>query len=602
MRVLDTETGQFVEIDHLTTKYAILSHTWDHQNGEQTYAELKRIQDRYILRPGARPQNNALHRQDNPFSAATSPDSPSSPTPAISCTPFPAAREAASTTTLPNERTALLAGGVGQTEGRLEDNAYHHDAPQSRLSGPWQRLLQFLRLIIRSAARVVKLLGDGPPADSISTAPEPVLAPVVVHDTSAPPVEESSSPPPASSPTSPVPDVPTCIWDDPELSPKIKMACAVAHEAGYWYIWIDSCCIDKASSSELSEAINSMYMWYGDSTICYAYLADVPPGETPHSEQSSFRKSRWFTRGWTLQELIAPGRMIFLSADWETIGSKDDLVDVLEETTGVDRDALLFRTELDQFSIARRFSWATGRRTERVEDQAYALMGIFDINMPTLYGEGERAFRRLQEEIMRRTPDQSLLAWGGVWKHSSDVNEAVDDVPFVPKPKRYHIADDSSFTASLNKFEDASTIRSIPHHDVCRRLHLSDLPPTDYTFTSCGIRTQLPVVPFSAIIHPDATPVPHGDSDTVSHWYLAMLGCEDDRYPEHLLGRVIEYRDEVNDANAEWPLDIWRTVKTAIRFDGAGLDSFAKLVSAFVTQFQSTKAWTGIYSGTIHGF
>ncbi|EJF57896.1 HET-domain-containing protein, partial [Dichomitus squalens LYAD-421 SS1] len=199
-------------------------------------------------------------------------------------------------------------------------------------------------------------------------------------------------------------------WDDPELSPKIKLACAVARQAEHRYIWIDSCCIDKASSSELSEAINSMYMWYGDSAICYAYLADVPPGESSQSEGSFFRKSRWFTRGWTLQELIAPGRLVFLSADWEIIGSKGDFIDVLEQMTGIDREALLLDTGLDEFSVAQRFSWASKRETERVEDQAYSLMGIFDINMPTLYGEGDRALRRLQEEILRRTPDQSLFA------------------------------------------------------------------------------------------------------------------------------------------------------------------------------------------------
>ncbi|TBU43659.1 hypothetical protein BD309DRAFT_1009618 [Dichomitus squalens] len=545
MRVLDTETGQFVEIDHLTTEYAILSHTWDHQNGEQTYAQLKKIQERYILRPGARPQNNAPHRQDNPTSAATPPYSPSSPTPATSCAPFPAAREAASTTTLPNERTALLAGGVGPTEGRLEDtyavNACPHDTTQSRLSGPWRRLLQFLHLIIRSAARFVKLLGHSPPADSISTVPEPVLAHVVIHDTAAPPVEESSARPPASSPSNRVPNAPACIWDDPELSPKIKLACAVARQAEHRYIWIDSCCIDRASSSELSEAINSMYMWYGDSTICYAYLADVPPGESSQSEGSFFRKSRWFTRGWTLQELIAPGRLVFLSADWEIIGSKGDFIDVLEQMTGIDRVALLLDTGLDEFSVAQRFSWASKRETERVEDQAYSLMGIFDINMPTLYGEGDRALRRLQEEILRRTPDQSLFAWGGAWKPPLDVDEQLNDVASVPRDKAYRLmayspSSESSITASLKEFLVAHTTRAIPHDEVGHRLQLPSLSPTEYTFTPYGIRTQLPVLPLFAVLHPDATDVPH--DHPMSHWYLAILGCEHGDHPGHLLGRV----------------------------------------------------------------
>ncbi|TBU25083.1 heterokaryon incompatibility protein-domain-containing protein, partial [Dichomitus squalens] len=188
-----------------------------------------------------------------------------------------------------------------------------------------------------------------------------------------------------------------------------RMACKVARETGFRYLWIDSCCINRESSSELSEAINSMYAWYGDAGVCYAYLADVPPGATPQSR--FFRESRWFMRGWTLQELIAPDDLIFLNADWEIIGWKDDLFDVLEKTTGIDRRALLHETELEKFSVAQRFSWASMRETERVEDRAYSLMGIFDINMPILYGEGERALRRLQEEILRRTPDQSLFAW-----------------------------------------------------------------------------------------------------------------------------------------------------------------------------------------------
>lgn len=538
MRVLDTETGQFVEVDPLTTEYAILSHTWDRQNGEQTYAQLKRIQDRYILGPGARPtpHKDTSDRQDNLSSTSKPPDSPSSAIVPTSPPPL-AIPEASSTTTLPSEHTALLADHVRPTGG--QDQC-------SRLSGPWKGLLQFLLLVMgsmaRFVARVVEVLGDVPQPDSPLALPDPVLARVIVHDNVASPADESSPPPPASSPTSHVTSVPESIWDDPELSPKIKMACAIAREAGYWYIWIDSCCIDKTSSSELSEAINSMYAWYGDARICYAYLADVPPGETTQSEDSDFRRSRWFTRGWTLQELIAPAKLVFLCAEWETIGSKHDLVDVLEEITGIDRDALLLDgTDLNKFSVAQRFSWASMRETERVEDHAYSLMGLFDINMPTLYGEGERAFRRLQEEILRRTPDQSLFAWGNVWKPFTDVDEELDEGASVPRAKKYQCAacfstDKSSITSSVDNFVDAGTITSVPHHEVRRRLQLSDLSPTEYTFTSYGIRMQLPVLPLSAVLHPNATAVPHGHS--ISQWYLAILGCEDGRYPDHLLGRV----------------------------------------------------------------
>ncbi|EJF59918.1 HET-domain-containing protein, partial [Dichomitus squalens LYAD-421 SS1] len=205
---------------------------------------------------------------------------------------------------------------------------------------------------------------------------------------------------------------PCCIWDDPELSPKIRDACRVAREAGYNFLWIDSCCIDKTSSSESTESINSMYQWYGHATECYAFLADVPPGDDPRSPESKFRSSRWFRRGWTLQELISPSKVKFLSNDWNIIGTKHILVDLVEEITGIPDESLLHKKSLDEFSVAQRLSWAAKRKTTRVEDRAYSLLGIFNINMPTLYGEGHHAFRRLQEEIVQRVPDQSLFAWG----------------------------------------------------------------------------------------------------------------------------------------------------------------------------------------------
>ena len=114
-----------------------------------------------------------------------------------------------------------------------------------------------------------------------------------------------------------------------------------AREHGYRYIWIDSCCIDKTSSSELSEAINSMYAWYERAHVCYAYLANVPPDEDPRKDGSAFRRSRWFTRGWTLQELLAPKNLVFLSMDWARLGTKDELTQLVSDITGISADALL---------------------------------------------------------------------------------------------------------------------------------------------------------------------------------------------------------------------------------------------------------------------
>ncbi|EIW56347.1 uncharacterized protein TRAVEDRAFT_86320, partial [Trametes versicolor FP-101664 SS1] len=193
---------------------------------------------------------------------------------------------------------------------------------------------------------------------------------------------------------------------------KIKGACEVARKAGYRLLWNDTCCIDKSSSAELSEAINSMYEWYRLADICYVYLSDVPDTDVPSCSSSSFGMSRWHTRGWTLQELIAPRRAVFLTQTWRFIGTKLGLASILEDVTGIDFDVLTGRATLDSIAIARRMSWAAKRRTTRVEDQAYSLMGIFGVHMPTIYGEGHNAFLRLQEEVMRTIPDQSIFAWG----------------------------------------------------------------------------------------------------------------------------------------------------------------------------------------------
>ncbi|KAF2675962.1 HET-domain-containing protein, partial [Lentithecium fluviatile CBS 122367] len=170
------------------------------------------------------------------------------------------------------------------------------------------------------------------------------------------------------------------------------------------YFWIDTCCIDKRSSAELSEAINSMYRWYQDANVCYAYLVDVP-------SKARFSGSRWFTRGWTLQELIAPSKVIFLDEGWKELGTKATLRQSVSDCTGIPEGILSGSDDLERVSIAQRMSWAAKRKTTRLEDRAYCLMGIFGINMPLLYGEGERAFLRLQEEIMKISDDHSLFAW-----------------------------------------------------------------------------------------------------------------------------------------------------------------------------------------------
>jgi ankyrin repeat protein len=183
---------------------------------------------------------------------------------------------------------------------------------------------------------------------------------------------------------------------------KIRNTCSIAAAGGIDYIWIDTCCIDKTSSAELSEAINSMYRWYREAIVCYAYLADVP--------DKKFTQSEWFRRGWTLQELIAPSVVIFLDNTWQEIGTKSSLQPAVSKATGIPAEVLL-NGDIGNTSVAQRMSWAARRETTVVEDLAYCLLGIFDVNMPMLYGEGVKAFVRLQEEILKATDDLSLFVW-----------------------------------------------------------------------------------------------------------------------------------------------------------------------------------------------
>nr|VWO95729.1 Alcohol dehydrogenase 1 [Ganoderma boninense] len=194
-------------------------------------------------------------------------------------------------------------------------------------------------------------------------------------------------------------------------SDKVRESCILAQRHGFRWIWNDTCCIDKTSSTELSEAINSMFLWYSLAEVCFAYLGDVDSGCQLDAPDSAFRTARWHTRGWTLQELIAPFFVIFVSRDCKTIGNKRELAPLLEEITGVRQQVLTGEMHYSVASIAERMSWASERSTTRVEDEAYCLMGLFNVHMPTIYGEGRQAFQRLQQEIMKQSIDTSLFAW-----------------------------------------------------------------------------------------------------------------------------------------------------------------------------------------------
>ncbi|KAI7249107.1 hypothetical protein KC343_g4462 [Hortaea werneckii] len=265
---------------------------------------------------------------------------------------------------------------------------------------------------------------------------------------------------------------------------KIEYICRQALDDGLEWAWIDTCCIDKSSSAELSEAINSMFNWYECSDACYVYLCDLtmttslrddapvvsewlerakqmaPDRSTPfslpvHSSSElwhkhmaffkevtseaksaiikqieeerhdppydesdvsliealgAFSRAKWWSRGWTLQELLAPEVLVFMDQHWQRIARLPELVATVSTVSDVDVEVLLKTAPLDSRCIAERLSWASKRSTTREEDTAYALLGIFHANMPLLYGEGSQAFKRLQEVISLRPNDLSIYA------------------------------------------------------------------------------------------------------------------------------------------------------------------------------------------------
>lgn len=256
---------------------------------------------------------------------------------------------------------------------------------------------------------------------------------------------------------------------------KIKQCCAQARDEGIGWVWADTCCINKFSSAELSEAVNSMFRWYARSKICYAYLVDVAGDVVRKANKSGsrielekcFTNSKWFKRGWTLQELIAPLKIQFYSQGWVYIGSRDELETQITAVTGIEQAALHGSVDdLKKFSVAQRMCWASDRITSRPEDTAYCLLGIFNVNMPLLYGEGaKKAFFRLQEEILKSSDDHSIFAWT---MESSEVAQY---------PLQGLLASSPTF------FQSCGNVRSFRRWDGSDRLSL----------TNRGIQIQLPM-------------------------------------------------------------------------------------------------------------
>jgi len=266
---------------------------------------------------------------------------------------------------------------------------------------------------------------------------------------------------------------------------KIKGACTQARKDGHKWIWIDSCCIDKSSSAELSEAINSMFNWYKNAEICYAYLSDVQFDYNEYvlgsrdCSPDEFRQSKWFTRGWTLQELLAPRQLRFFSRRWIDLGDRGALWSVVSIATGIEGWSS-YKTA----TIAQKMSWASRRETTRIEDRAYSLMGLFAVNMPPLYGEGENAFIRLQLEILRISDDESIFAW----------EDPADD-------------NGGLLARSPDAFRKAGDVKRLDN------MHY-EKPP--YSMTNKGLRVEFPVLSFSTI---------HVELLDADDTFLAFLQC-----------------------------------------------------------------------------
>ncbi|KAI9060046.1 hypothetical protein FKP32DRAFT_1084604 [Trametes sanguinea] len=292
------------------------------------------------------------------------------------------------------------------------------------------------------------------------------------------------------------------------LSPTIRNACQVASDSGYDHLWIQGYCIDRSDPTALSRALNATWDWHARAGACYVYLADVSPEDVATRADSQFRQSSWHRDVWALQALVASPKVLFLARDWSVVGTKSTLAAVLEEVTGVDRSILMGAQSVHDVSVARRMWWASRRRTTSVEDCAYALLGLFGVEMSVEYGEGSRAFLRLQEEIFRRTLDQSLFAW------------------------HYHLGHehpDCLFAPSPCCFARSGDIRPIPYRDLAARL---DLPPDTGTLctpqlTSEQLSIRLPLIPHQIPSFPPTSALYEVFGVAARFSDVAILQCED---------------------------------------------------------------------------
>ncbi|KAK6438082.1 hypothetical protein LTR95_005715 [Oleoguttula sp. CCFEE 5521] len=325
---------------------------------------------------------------------------------------------------------------------------------------------------------------------------------------------------------------------------KMHHTCEQARKDDLEYCWVDTCCINKESSAELSEAINSMFNIYKNATVCYIHLADVtdfftledgligaqhdpdtynPEIHTQYSDQvadereaqwaqsvkvHAFTSARWWTRCWTLQELLAPCESKFFNKAWNLIARLHDVIMIVSKCTNIDLEVLHHHTDPLELSVAKRISWASYREATRREDVAYSLFGLLDINLPLLYGEGDRAFVRLQEELIRTNADLSTLAWG-LYNTDGSLEAA----------QSLHDGHSILFASSPDAFRGCG--------DVALSDRLSSAVPG--RLTNRGLELELPVIPACALKSTREAV----DADHV----LADIGC----YSQNMLICLVLY-------------------------------------------------------------
>ena len=314
------------------------------------------------------------------------------------------------------------------------------------------------------------------------------------------------------------------------LPEKLRGLCDTARNAGYEFVWADTCCIDSQNMDEVFDAKMYMYAWYREAEECYVYLHDVPdPSKHPEDQHATFFRSVWWSRGWTLPELLAPPSVTFLSSTWTVVGTRQEFAGQIEKITSIDRNVLISpRLSLEAISAAKRMSWAASRRTRVTEDAAYCLAGIFGVIMRPRPTEGRNAFLRLQELILsKERSDQTLFAWAAVTRcpirglplgeyalaDESKWSPSLASGPSFPRHlKQYLLA------ASTQPFSRSSEYRRIDPGAFARKLQLSQGDLTQsYKVVSGGIQCTLPLVDANALAGEDSTP---------SALQVALLACE----------------------------------------------------------------------------